>query len=65
LFNEEQALAFYQGIVERTGDARVRELAAEMAAEEAEHARLLTEWLQRQAREDEPADDLDPPNVPA
>lgn len=65
LFNEEQARTFYQGIANHTRDARVRELAAEMATEEAEHSRLLHQWLERQAPEQDPADDLDPPNVPA
>ncbi|WP_328988174.1 ferritin family protein [Thiorhodovibrio winogradskyi] len=64
LFNEEQARAFYQGIADHTGDVRVRDLAAEMAAEEREHVRLLNEWLERQPPDLEPADDLDPPNVP-
>jgi rubrerythrin len=64
LFNEEQAGAFYQRIAERSSDARVRELAVEMALEEAEHARMLREWLQRQPVEESAGEDLDPPNVP-
>ncbi|MBK5970815.1 MULTISPECIES: ferritin family protein [Thiorhodovibrio] len=69
LFNEQQAHAFYQSIADRSCDVQVRELAAEMAAEEAEHAGLLAEWLEREGAEDGseqdgPAEDLDPPNVP-
>ncbi|EIC21496.1 ferritin-like domain-containing protein [Thiorhodovibrio frisius] len=64
LFNEEHARAFYQGIADHTKDAKVRDLASEMATEEAEHVSLLNEWLERQSPEAEPADDFDPPNVP-
>lgn len=70
LFNERQAHAFYQGIVDRAKNAEVRALAAEMAAEEAEHARLLNEWLEREGNAEgevagAPVEDLDPPNVTA
>ncbi|MBK1648900.1 ferritin-like domain-containing protein [Rhabdochromatium marinum] len=64
LFNEQQAQAFYQSVVEHSPNARVRELAAEMAAEEAEHVHLLQEWLNRQPADEEPAEDFDPPNMP-
>ncbi len=65
LFNEEKAQTFYQGVADRSSDARVRELASEMATEEAEHADLLREWLEREAVEAMPLEDFDPPNVPA
>lgn len=65
LFNEEQAQAFYQEIAGCSGDARARALAAEMAAEEAEHAQLLRQWLEQiDDSEPPPSEDLDPPNVP-
>lgn len=64
LYNEEQGRAFYAGIAAHSGDSQVRQLAEEMAAEEAEHAALLRQW-QDQLRAVEPlSEDLDPPNLP-
>ncbi|MCC5861284.1 MAG: ferritin family protein [Gammaproteobacteria bacterium] len=59
---ERQAQAFYQQVADTSHDARVRELAGEFAEEEAEHARLLEEWLTRHPPSAAAAlDDLDPP----
>ncbi len=59
---ERQAQAFYQQVADTTADGRVRALAGEFAEEEAEHARLLEDWLARHPPTPaQPKDDLDPP----
>ena len=44
---ERTAAAFFSGVAEDTADSDVRALARELADEEEEHIRLLTEWLNR------------------
>lgn len=62
LYNERRGHAYYAEQAKQAADDEVRRLAAEMAEEEAEHVRLLEEWL---SRTPEPApgwdDDFDPP----
>ena len=61
--NEERARVFYAALAERAETDEMREAAIEMRDEEAEHVRLIDEWL---ARTPEPekgwSTDLDPPN---
>ncbi len=45
--NERRARDFYASVAEHSPDAEVRRLAAEFAAEEAEHLQLLRDWLAR------------------
>lgn len=59
---EESAHNFYASVAERAGTAEIRELAAEFATEEAEHAAELREWLTRYPPPPPAWDeDLDPP----
>lgn len=44
---ERRANEFFSEYASRTTDARVRKAAREMAAEEAEHVRLIEDWLER------------------
>jgi rubrerythrin len=44
---ERRANKFFAAYASRTSDAKVRKAAREMAAEEAEHARLIEDWLKR------------------
>lgn len=44
---EEQAHDFYAAVASASTMPRVRELAAQFAAEEAEHVRLLKEWINK------------------
>jgi rubrerythrin len=61
---EQQAQKYYESIAASKAPAQVRSAAREMAAEEAEHVRLIREWMQRvpqpQAGWD---DDPDPPRM--
>ena len=59
---EQRALSFYEDLAARAPSEDLRVLAAEFAAEEAEHVRMVQEWLQR-LPEDEADwdDDMDPP----
>ncbi len=61
---EQQAQEYYETIAASRAPATVREAAREMAAEEAEHVRLIREWMQRVPQ---PAagwdEDPDPPRV--
>ena len=61
---EEQARHYYEGIAASRAPLQVRNAAREMAAEEAEHVRLIREWMQRVPRP-QPGwdDDPDPPHV--
>jgi rubrerythrin len=64
---EHKAHGFYASVAETATLPRVRELAAQFAAEEAEHVRLLTEWI---AKYPDPGPDPnwdfdpDPPAMP-
>jgi len=44
---EKKANKFFTGYASRTADAKVRKAAREMAEEEAEHVRLIEDWLKR------------------
>ncbi len=59
---ERRALLFYEAVAGQAANEDMRTLAAEFAAEEAEHVRLVLEWQQRYP-EPEPDwdDDMDPP----
>jgi rubrerythrin len=62
---ERQAHGFYASVAETTTDGRIRELAAQFAAEEADHVRLLTEWIKKYPDPDNHWDfDPDPPAMP-
>lgn len=62
---EQQAHGFYAAVAEGSSAVRVRELAAEFAAEEAEHVRLLTEWIKKYPSPERNWDfDPDPPAMP-
>ncbi len=61
---EEEAHAYYEGIAASRAPARVREAAREMAAEEAEHVRLIHEWMKKVPKPPQGWDeDPDPPRV--
>jgi rubrerythrin len=47
LKGEKQALAFFTSIVETTKDAKIKEMAAEFKAEEAEHVELVHRLLRK------------------
>ena len=61
---EQEAKDYYAGIAASRAPARVRAAAREMAAEEAEHVRLIREWMGKVAK---PAagwdEDPDPPRM--
>ena len=62
LHNERRAHAFFGGLVKQAGNAKVKKAAREMEQEEAEHVRLIEEWIKRTPKPD--ADwsiDPDPP----
>ena len=66
LHNGTRGHAFYAHTASDSDDAEVRELAAEMGAEEAEQLKLLEDLLaQERHRDDAPLEDLDPPHMPA
>lgn len=59
---ERRALQFYEAVAGQASNEDMRTLAAEFAAEEAEHVRLVLEWLQRYPEPDQDwDDDMDPP----
>jgi len=61
---EKRANKFFADFASSATDARVRKAAREMAAEEAEHARLIEDWLKRIPPPDEDwQHDPDPPVV--
>jgi len=63
--NEGRAHGFYLGISQDAPDEDVQALAAEFAAEELGHLRLLEQWLDRAPAEDAAARfDPDPPHMP-
>ncbi|MEM9303054.1 MAG: ferritin family protein, partial [Pseudomonadota bacterium] len=62
--NESRGKAFYELVAQETQSAVVKELAEEFVEEEAEHVRLLEEWIARTPAESV-GEDPDPPNVVA
>ena len=61
--NEERAQRFYEKLARDAPTAELRAAAAEMREEEAEHVRLMDEWLARTpAPQENWSDDQDPPN---
>ncbi|MCG6941400.1 MAG: ferritin family protein [Thiohalocapsa sp.] len=66
LHNERRGHAYYSQVATSASAPEARGLAAEMAAEEAEHILMLEQMLteERRAYRDAP-DDLDPPHTPA
>ncbi len=62
--NERRAAEFFTSLAAADFEAEVRAEAAEMAAEEREHVRLIQEWLAKVQQPDPGWEqDLDPPNV--
>lgn len=62
LHNEKRAYAFFSGLVKQARNAKVKKAAEEMKQEEAEHVRLIEEWLKRTPKpETDWAVDPDPP----
>jgi len=62
LHNEKRAEAFFRDLLARAPGGKVRAAAAEMVEEEAEHVRLVEEWLKRTPKpESDWAHDPDPP----
>ena len=62
--NEERARRFYAELLRRAPEGELRAAAVEMEEEEAEHVRLIDEWIARTPAPEEGWDvDLDPPNV--
>jgi len=47
LHNEKRAFVFFGGLVRKAGNAKVKKAAQEMQKEEAEHVRLIEDWLKR------------------
>jgi len=61
---ERDAQQYYENIAASRAPKRVRDTAREMAAEEAEHVRLIKEWMKRVPRPEAGWDeDPDPPGV--
>ena len=61
---EKEANKFFTDYASRTADAKVRKAALEMAEEEAEHVRLIEDWLKRTPPPDKDWEqDPDPPFV--
>lgn len=62
LHNEKRAFVFFGGLVKQARNAKVKKAAEEMKKEEAEHVRLIEEWLKRTPKPDADwAIDPDPP----
>ena len=62
LHNEKRAHAFFGSLVKQARNAKVRKAAQEMEQEEAEHVRLIEEWIKRTPKPDADwAIDPDPP----
>lgn len=63
---ERQAHDFYASVAAASENARVRELAAEFAAEEAEHVQILAGWIKKYPDADREDWDFDPdpPGMP-
>ncbi len=56
---EQRAESFFSGIARSIAPGEVRRIAAEMAKEEAEHVRLIKDWMQK-VEKPEPGWDRDP-----
>jgi rubrerythrin len=61
LGHEAKAEEFYRGVAGRARLVPVRQLALQLADEEAEHVRWLKDWLQRYPARETVAEDPDPP----
>lgn len=62
LLNEKRAFEFFSGLVRRAATDKVKRAAKEMAEEEAEHVRLIEDWMKKVPVPDSNWDvDLDPP----
>jgi rubrerythrin len=62
LHNEQRALKFFNGLAKSATTEKLRRAALEMAAEEAEHVRLIEDWIRRTPPPDPHWDrDPDPP----
>ena len=62
LHNEKRAHAFFGGLVKQARNAKVKKAAEGMKEEEAEHVRLIEEWIKRTPKPDADwAVDPDPP----
>jgi rubrerythrin len=62
LLNEKRAFEFFTGLVRRATTEKVKRAAKEMAAEEAEHVRLIEDWMKKVPLPEPHWDvDLDPP----
>jgi rubrerythrin len=62
LHNEQRALRFFNGLAKAATSDKLRRVALEMAAEEAEHVRLIEDWIRRTPVPDPHWDhDPDPP----
>ena len=62
LHNEKRAYVFFSGLVKQAGNAKVKKAAEAMKEEEAEHVRLIEEWIKRTPKPDADwAIDPDPP----
>ena len=62
LHNERRAEVFFADLVRKAPSGKVRDAAKEMTAEEAEHVRLVEDWLRRTPKPDADwAADPDPP----
>ena len=62
LVNEKRAFDFFSSLVRRATTEKVKRAAKEMAGEEAEHVRLIEEWMKKVPLPDARWDvDLDPP----
>jgi len=62
-FNEVRGRDFYLQVAAGTSSPEVRKLALEMAEEEGWHVQMLEEW-RAELEEEQPLEDLDPPNTP-
>ncbi|HSD53761.1 MAG TPA: ferritin family protein [Burkholderiales bacterium] len=62
LLNEKRAFQFFTGLVRRATTDKVKRAAKEMAGEEAEHVRLIEDWMKKVPLPEPHWDaDLDPP----
>jgi rubrerythrin len=62
LINEKRAFEFFSGLVRRATTDKVKRAAKEMAEEEAEHVRLIQDWMKKVPLPEPHWDtDLDPP----
>ena len=62
LHNERRAHVFFGNLVKQASNAKVRKAAEEMEQEEAEHVRLIEEWIKRTPKPDSDwSIDPDPP----